>query len=191
MRKIKGLLRTIANTVLIALVICMFAYIFMSAKGFSFRKEDPEKDKYYIKSIEKLDGPYTVISVVDGDTLRIDYNGTDTYVRLIGIDTPESVNPDETKNSEEGKIASAYTKSLVSENVYLDFDVQSRDKYDRLLAYVYLPNGVMLNDKIIRDGYAYVMTVIPNVKHVILFTDAFQYARENNLGLWTLEGANE
>ena len=131
------------------------------------------------------EGPYSVIKVVDGDTLRINYNGQDTTVRLIGIDTPESVNPDETKNTPEGKIASDYTKSIVGSEVYLEFDIEANDKYGRLLAYVYLPDGTFLNEKIIRDGYAYTMNIAPNVKYQNLFLDAFNEARENERGLWS------
>ena len=130
------------------------------------------------------EGPYSVIKAVDGDTIRIYFEGKDTYVRLIGIDTPESVNPDESKNTPEGKIASDYTNSLIGDEVYLEFDVQSKDDYDRLLAYVYLPDGTMLNEKIIKDGYAYQMTIVPNVKYADLFKEAFEYALENKLGLW-------
>lgn len=133
------------------------------------------------------EGPYSVIKVVDGDTLRINYNGQDTSVRLIGIDTPESVNPDESKNTPEGKIASDYTKSLVGSEVYLEFDVEPNDKYERILAYVYLPDGTFLNEKIIRDGYAYTMNIAPNVKYQDLFLDAFNEARENERGLWNEE----
>ena len=135
----------------------------------------------------ELEGPYEVIKVVDGDTIRINYNGVDTYVRLIGIDTPESVNPDESKNTPEGQAASDYTKLIITTSVYLEFDTETKDKYDRLLAYVYLSDGTMLNEKIIKDGYAYQMTMIPNVKYSNIFSKAFEYARENALGLWKEE----
>ena len=72
--------------------------------------------------------------VVDGDTLVVDLNGQEERVRLIGVDTPESVHPDDTKNIEAGKIASDFTKSkLEGKEVELEFDVQERDHYGRLL----------------------------------------------------------
>ena len=133
---------------------------------------------------KELSGAYKVIKVVDGDTLLIDYEGTKEYVRLIGIDTPESVNPDESKNTPEGIIASDYTKSIISDYIYLEFDVINRDDYGRLLAYVYLEDGTMLNMKIISEGYAYTMNIAPNVKYQNDFIKAFEKARQNKLGLW-------
>lgn len=109
---------------------------------------------------------YEVLRVVDGDTFVIDYNGTEEKVRLIGIDTPESVHPDADRNSAAGLTASDYTKSLLKgKSVKLEFDVQQRDKYGRLLAYAYV-DGYMLNKKLLEDGYAVVATYPPNVKYV-------------------------
>ncbi|MBR3243927.1 MAG: thermonuclease family protein [Parasporobacterium sp.] len=141
----------------------------------------------YVDEERTLEGPFKVLWVSDGDTIGVDYNGQDLYVRFIGIDTPESVNPDESKNTPEGKIASDYTKSIMTEEVYLEFDMDKFDDYGRLLAYVYLPNGTFLNEKIIRDGYAYTMNIAPNTKYQTVFLEAFAYARENKLGLWAQE----
>lgn len=111
-------------------------------------------------------GQYKVLRVVDGDTFVIDYNGTEEKVRLIGIDTPESVHPDADKNSAAGITASDYTKSLLKgKSVSLEFDVQQRDKYGRMLVYAYV-DGYMLNKKLLEDGYAVVATYPPNVKYV-------------------------
>ena len=109
---------------------------------------------------------YRVVRVVDGDTFVVDFNGTEEKVRLIGIDTAESVHPDASKNTAAGVTASEYTKSLLTgKSVELEFDVQQRDKYGRLLAYAYL-DGYMLNKKLLEDGYAVVATYPPNVKYV-------------------------
>ena len=127
---------------------------------------------------------YEVLRVVDGDTIQIDYNGTKEKVRMIGIDTPESVHPDENKNSENGKIASDYTKELLTGKfVALEFDVQERDKYGRFLAYVYL-DGEMINKKLLHDGYAQIATYPPNVKYVDDFTEIQKEAKEAKRGLW-------
>jgi len=127
---------------------------------------------------------YPVVRVVDGDTLIIDINGTEEKVRLIGIDTPESVHPDENRNTEFGEIASAYTKDrLEGENVSLELDVEERDQYGRLLAYVYL-DGEMFNLNLVREGYAVVATYPPNVKYVEDFVAAQKAAREDGVGLW-------
>lgn len=135
-----------------------------------------------------------VTKVVDGDTLRLE-NGD--RVRLIGIDTPESkVNAKLRRDSKHtgkdyetiramGKKAAKFTAGLVSDKyVKLEFDVQKRDRYDRLLAYVYLPDGKMLNAEIIKAGYAQGMTVSPNVAHEDMFLELQKEARENNRGLW-------
>lgn len=131
------------------------------------------------------EGEYIVTSVVDGDTLKIQYNGTEQKVRLIGIDTPESVHPDKNKNTEYGKKASEYTKKLVEgTKVKLEFDVSQTDKYGRLLAYVYLENGEMLNEKLLKQGYAQIATYAPNVKYVEKFKQIQKEARENKNGFW-------
>jgi len=135
-----------------------------------------------------------VTKVVDGDTLHLE-NGD--RVRLIGIDTPESkVNVKLRRDSKRtgkdyetiaamGKKAAKFTAGLANDKyVKLEFDVQKRDRYNRLLAYVYLPNGKMLNAEIIRAGYAQVMTVPPNVAHQDMFLELQKEAMENNRGLW-------
>ncbi|NYB73867.1 thermonuclease family protein [Sedimentibacter hydroxybenzoicus DSM 7310] len=131
-----------------------------------------------------------VIRVVDGDTLVVNFQGREEKVRLIGIDTPESVHPDASKNVEEGKIASNFTKDkLEGKEIELEFDVQERDQYGRLLAYVYL-DGVMFNKTLLAEGYAQVSTYPPNVKYVEEFTETQRTARENNKGLWNEENFN-
>lgn len=134
---------------------------------------------------QEIEGKYLITEVVDGDTYKIKYNGKEEKVRLIGVDTPESVHPDKTKNTEYGKIASNYVKELI-ENKYisLEFDVSQRDKYGRLLAYIYLENGEMLNEKLIKEGYAQVATYAPNVKYVDTFKNLQEEARKNKVGFW-------
>jgi len=120
----------------------------------------------YTESTAQTSEKYKVLRVVDGDTFVIDYNGTEEKVRLIGIDTPESVHPDSDRNTAEGLTASDYTKSLLNgKSVELEFDVQERDKYGRLLAYACV-DGYMLNKKLLQDGYAVIATYPPNVKYV-------------------------
>ncbi len=127
---------------------------------------------------------YKVVRVVDGDTFVVDFNGKDEKVRLIGVDTPESVHADKSKNTKEGVMTSDYTKSkLNGKTVKLEFDVQERDKYGRLLAYVYI-DGEMYNKHLLEIGYAKVATYPPNVKYVEDFTELQKEARENKIGLW-------
>lgn len=131
---------------------------------------------------------------VDGDTLKL-ANGE--RVRLIGVDTPEvhesvKLYRDARKSNQDvatiqalGKKAAAFTKGLVEgKPVRLEFDVQKKDRYGRLLAYVYLENGTFLNAEIIRQGYANVMTIPPNVRYQDLFLKLYREAREAKRGLW-------
>ena len=85
-----------------------------------------------------------------------------------------------------GKRATKYAKSQVKpgDMVKIEFDVQTKDKYSRLLGYVYLSNGKMLNEEVVKAGYANVMTVPPNVKHQERFLRAYREARENSRGFW-------
>lgn len=128
---------------------------------------------------------YEVISVVDGDTFKINYNGTTTKVRLIGVDAPESVSSNKSKNNKYGIEASNYTKErLEGQTVYLEFDVKQTDKYGRLLAYVYLEDGTMYNKELLEKGYAQIATYPPNVKYVDEFTQIQKQAEENRVGFW-------
>ena len=140
-----------------------------------------------------------VLSVVDGDTLKIGYKGQKESIRLIGIDTPESRINKKTKNDAKrsgqnietiiamGKRAAAYVESLVKpgDTITIEFDVQKKDRYGRLLGYVYLSNGKMLNEEIVKAGYANVMTIPPDVKYKDRFLRAYKQAREDKRGLWT------
>lgn len=100
-----------------------------------------------------------VTRVVDGDTIEVTLaDGSKERVRMIGIDTPESVHPDGDKNNADVVVASDYTKEqLLNKTVYLEFDVGEKDQYGRLLAYVYI-NDIMFNAKLAAEGYAVQMT---------------------------------
>lgn len=107
-----------------------------------------------------LEGPYEVERVVDGDTLIVYIDGQRTRVRLIGINTPESVAPEEERNTEEGVAASDYVKTLMEDadyEVWLEYDNERYDQYDRTLAYVYIDYDgevVMLERILLEEGYA-------------------------------------
>ena len=128
---------------------------------------------------------YEVVRVVDGDTFIVNFNGKDERVRLIGIDTPESVHPNEEKNTEFGEEVSKFSKQMLTgKQVGLEFDVQQRDKYGRLLAYAYV-DGQMYNKTLLEKGYAKIATYPPNVKYVDDFTNIQKQARQNKVGLWS------
>ena len=142
--------------------------------------------------------PATIKRVVDGDTLKIIYQGQEESVRLIGVDTPESKNnrkarkdagrsgKDVEQITAMGKDAARYMRTIAKEGdrVTIEFDVQKRDKYKRLLGYVYLENGRMLNEEIIKAGYANPMTIPPNVKYQHKFLKAYREARDAGRGLF-------
>lgn len=123
--------------------------------------------------------------VVDGDTVDIEINGTEERVRLIGIDTPETKKPN-TPVECFGPEASAFTTALlpVGTPLHLERDVEGRDKYQRLLAYVYLADGTFVNLEIVSRGYAHLLTIPPNVAHVDEFVSAARAAEAANTGLW-------
>jgi len=135
-----------------------------------------------------------VTRAVDGDTLVL---GNNERVRLIGIDTPEiheseKLQRDSRRSGQDirtikamGQRSYAFTRNLVEgKRVRLEFDVERRDRYSRLLAYVYLPDGIFVNAEIVRQGYASLMTYPPNVKYADLFLNLYREARENRRGLW-------
>lgn len=128
----------------------------------------------------------TVSYVVDGDTIDVSPAiGSISRVRLIGVDTPETYGGTEPY----GKEASAFTtQQLEGEQVALEFDVQRIDPYNRVLAYVWLPDGPMFNEVLVKQGYAQVATYPPNVKYVDRFRAAQQEARAAGRGLWGLGG---
>lgn len=141
----------------------------------------------------------TVEKVVDGDTLDCYLEGSGSVrVRLIGVDTPEAKRNTKLKrdvqrsgrSAEEilqmGEKAKNFAQSLLSRGsiVYLEFDVQKLDKYGRLLAYVWLEDGRMLNEVLLEEGYAQVYTIPPNVKYEQRLLEAQRRARQKMKGLW-------
>lgn len=147
-------------------------------------KEQNDKD-IKLKAVNLV--KVKVLRVVDGDTFKCMIDGKEQTVRLIGVDTPESVNPKEEKNTVEGKIASEYTKRyLENRDVELEYDIQKTDKYGRILAYVW--NGdTLFNFKLIRDGIAKPMTIAPNVKYSEIIKNLEKKAVENNKGFFNKE----
>jgi micrococcal nuclease len=131
-------------------------------------------------------GDATIVRVVDGDTLKVRIGGRTDRVRLLGIDTPESVKPN-TPVECFAKEASAHTASLLPPGtaVRLVRDVEVRDDYKRLLAYVYRSSdGLFVNLALARDGYATTLTHPPNVAHADELVRAVQQARDARRGLW-------
>lgn len=138
-------------------------------------------------AIENQPGQYSVTRFSDGDTITIDMNGKEETIRFIGADTPETHDPRKAVQCY-GPAASAYTKNIITaqgKKVRLAGDAKSsnRDRYDRLLRYVYLPDGTLLNQKLIAEGYAFYYPYFPFTKSDD-FAAAQQAARSANKGVW-------
>jgi len=122
----------------------------------------------------------TVKRVIDGDTILL-ANGQ--RVRLIGVDTPETKHPQKPVQRF-GNEAYLFTKRMVEgKEVRLEYNWQKRDKYGRLLAYVYLLDGTLLNGEIIKQGYGFAYTKYP-FKYLVEFRQYEKEARDNGRGLW-------
>jgi micrococcal nuclease len=133
------------------------------------------------------DQPAPVVRVVDGDTIIVRLGGRNERVRLIGIDTPESVKPN-TPAQCFALDASARTKALLptATPVKLVRDVDLRDRYGRLLAYVYrASDNLFVNLSLASGGYATAYTYPPNVAHAAEFVAAAAEARDAGRGLWS------
>ena len=129
---------------------------------------------------------FTVRAVIDGDTFWID-DGSEkgTKVRLIGVDAPETRR---TRTKEIGHYAQEskeYLKNLIEgKKVRLEYDVDTLDLYGRILAYVYTDNNLFVNAGLVKQGYAMVMTVPPNVRYAEKFVKLARRARKKERGLW-------
>ncbi|MGH2574042.1 MAG: thermonuclease family protein [Actinomycetota bacterium] len=121
--------------------------------------------------------------MVDGDTINVLRTGEVVTLRLIGVDTPETVHP--TKPVEcYGKTASRFTKRrLEGASVELEYDVQRLDRYGRTLAYVWIGDE-LFNETLLARGFAQLQTIPPDVKYVDRFRAAQRGARKDGLGLW-------
>lgn len=129
---------------------------------------------------------FVVTKIVDGDTFWID-DGTKKgqKIRLIGVDAPESRKSRNKAIGEFGKESKAYaTRLLQNKKVRLEYDVGKYDQFKRALAYVYLEDGSFVNAMLVKEGYAKVMTVPPNVKYADLFLKLEREAMKKQKGLW-------
>jgi micrococcal nuclease len=126
----------------------------------------------------------TVVHTVDGDTIDVQLrNGRIERVRILGADTPETVDPRKPVQCY-GHEASAYTKArLLGRRVRLETDAEVRDKYGRLLAYVYV-DGKRYDDELLRLGYARLLIIPPNGIHAQAMLKAELAARSEHRGMW-------
>lgn len=137
----------------------------------------------------------TITRVVDGDTVKAQINGVTESVRLIGIDTPETKHPRIGKEPY-GQKASDYTTALLEgKKVVLEYDLEARDRYNRLLAYIYLEDATggwkidgryyrQANEEIVLAGLASPMTIAPNNRYAERYAEAVRVARAQKIGMW-------
>lgn len=124
---------------------------------------------------------WMVVNVYDGDTVGVLVNGIEERIRLIGIDAPEM------GQVPWGEKAKRFLEDLLASQgrtVTLETDVEQRDKYNRLLAYLRMKDGRIVNEELLLNGYAMLFTVPPNVKYVERFKAAQSSARQKKLGIW-------
>jgi micrococcal nuclease len=122
--------------------------------------------------------------VVDGDTFIAEVAGRSERIRIIGVDTPETVDPNRPVQPY-GKQASRFAKRMLGDRtVRLVGDVEPRDRYGRLLAYVWLPDGTFWNALLAAEGYAQLITIPPDVTYADLFRRLVDEARSAHRGLW-------
>jgi micrococcal nuclease len=131
-------------------------------------------------------GRAQVLRVVDGDTIRVRLDGHIERVRYIGVDTPESVKPGTPVQCFAKRAAAANAALVAGRSVRIVGDVEQRDRYGRLLAYVYRePDGTFVNAQLVRDGYARTLTIAPNMAHARQLAQLARTARTSGRGLWT------
>lgn len=130
-----------------------------------------DEDKADIAALDIVE----IVRVADGDTYVLDIDGEETKVRLIGVDTPESVAPASyhKENTSEGRLVSEVVKEKLATVpfLYIEYDVERTDKYGRTLAYLYFPDGTMVQDWLLENGYADIATYAPNTKYAEHFKD--------------------
>jgi len=167
-----------------AVVLAIVTLLYLSARNLVFTNNEKQTANDF----------FLVTKVVDGDTINL---SDGRKVRLIGVDTPEvgyskKLLRDSKKSGQSiktiqalGRKASDFAKKLYAgKRVRLEYDVEGKDRYGRTLAYVYLNNGLFVNAELIKEGYAQVMTVTPNVKFSDYFLKLQKEAREAKRGLW-------
>lgn len=185
--------------IIVAIIACLASTEYLNNQN---ETEINENDVETVNNQETNLDAVKFVRTVDGDTIIVeDSTGAHKRVRMIGIDTPESVAQEDERNNEYGVMASDYTKELLSKagTIYLEYDIDSDDQYDRILAYVWLEDvndtfnvenikNSMVNAIIVENGYGIAKKYEPTVAHDDVLADLMAEADENNVGLWQYQG---
>ena len=160
-----------------SLVLLIFVFLFSGCTAGDF-SEGKKKDGRAI-FVEKI---------ADGDSIEAVVGGSREQIRLIGIDAPELA------QRPWGKKAKKYLEELVAASGWelgIEYDVERRDQYNRVLAYLWTRNGRLINEEMLRKGLVVLFTFPPNVKYVDRLKAAQVIARENKIGIWGKGGLRE
>ena len=127
----------------------------------------------------------TIVSVIDGDTIVVEVQNQTETVRLLGVDTPETVHPNKPVKCF-GPEASAFTKATLAKGstVKLMRDVEPRDRFQRLLVYLFLADGTLFNQLLIDRGLARTLSIEPNTAFASQFAKNESSAKDRRVGLW-------
>uniref|UniRef100_A0A7C4R5I7 Nuclease n=1 Tax=candidate division CPR3 bacterium TaxID=2268181 RepID=A0A7C4R5I7_UNCC3 len=182
----RSLLKNLLGFIFLFILVIGFYFISYSKSIDESGLNEYQQKEERASDISNKEGPYKVLRVVDGDTIDVEVNGVENRVRLIGVNTPEIVDP---RKSVEcfGLQASDYTKSILTgQSIYIERDSTQgeKDKYGRSLAYIFLEDGSFLNLKLIMEGYAYEYTYQIPYKYQSEFQEAQRLAQKEKIGLW-------
>jgi micrococcal nuclease len=126
----------------------------------------------------------TVTRVVDGDTAHVLFRGRDVTLRFIGVDTPETVAPGQPIECYGPEASQFTTRQLTDQQIRLGFDVDRIDPFGRTLAYLWMHDGSLFNETLVRRGFATVATYPPDTRYVQRFEAAQRVAKATERGLW-------
>lgn len=175
----------------IALLLVVIGYIFFDIQPIN--QVSYEEDIVAEQTSDVPEGFFAVTKVVDGDTIKIDRNGNVETIRLIGVNTPETVDPRKEVQCF-GKEASDYLSNLLHTSfVRIETDVTQdpEDRYGRMLAYVFTQDGVMVNKLLIEKGFAFEYTYNVPYQYQSQFKQAEQEARMAGVGMWAKDACKE
>ena len=169
--------KKLITSILIAVAVVIVAFYFPELLG--DEEQEPSREGLI---------PVELIKTIDGDTIKIMYEGKEENVRYLLIDTPETNHPRLGKQPF-GQQAKVRNQELLQKGqLEIEFDVGGKyDKYDRLLAYIYI-DGKSVQEQLLKEGLARVAYVYPpNTRHLDAFKKAEQQAKKSGIGIWTLE----
>lgn len=135
---------------------------------------------------------YPVTKIIDGDTIQIQKDGNKETIRMIGVDTPETIDPRKSVQCFGKEAAAKTTALLTGQQVQLETDPTQgdRDRYHRLLAYIFLPDGTFVNKQLIAEGYAYEYTYATPYQYQEEFKKLQIEAEQSGKGLWASNTCN-